>query len=51
VIDLGEHIRQRAEAWRRATPAQRAACREAYIAAGWKTCPHPTCPPFDCEGK
>lgn len=51
IWDLGEHVRQNDEAWKTATPDQKADAHKAYQAAGWKTCGHKTCPPWSCQKK
>ena len=49
IHDLGEHIRQNDAAWKVASPEERQQARKSYADAGWKLCPHKTCPPWSCE--
>ena len=51
--DLGAALADALVAWQTLTPRDRRACRAdalpRYEAAGWTTCDHPTCPPWDCR--
>lgn len=46
--DLWAEIQRREALWD-AGKVDRKATRAAYIAAGWTTCPHPDCPPWNCR--
>ena len=46
--DLWAEIQRREELWD-AGLVDREATRDAHVAAGWTTCPHPDCPPWTCR--
>lgn len=46
--DLWAEIQRREALWD-AGKVDREATRAAHIAAGWTTCPHPDCPPWNCR--
>jgi hypothetical protein len=48
--DLSEIIAAHDAAWDAcSTEDERQTMRDAFVAAGWKICGHPECPPHDCR--
>lgn len=47
--DLQERIRRLEARWGTLTDAERAEVKRAWEAAGWVTCGHDACPPWDCR--
>lgn len=47
--DLSAEMRRRDAAWDSATAEVREQTRADYRSAGWKTCAHADCPPWDCR--
>lgn len=49
IRDLAAHTAAQDVAWSAADDTRRARLRSAYRAAGWSSCLHVTCPPWDCQ--